>query len=273
MTVAHPGIPTGNAPTRLPGGASVQPEIGTPASYGLAPGVTAQITPDTNREYVVRLVNEGSTDFSQRHLTNIYTIPAGAEMIVPWEVMVAFCGNPYLVNTARNPEREQVFFRLRVRYGLYDNIADWQALRPQLACYSVVSGDRLNTVMEDPTGVGVHQATRTIADESVLASQIAAMTRQIEALQAQVMNQPGVTIVPTPIAPPEARLAADGLPVDDEPFVPVTESGTAMSSPLIELPPTPGQRIFDQPPANAVPLPASDVASEDAPHRPKITPR
>ena len=273
MALTHPGIPSGNAPTRLPTGATVQPEPGTPAFYGQAPGVTQQITPDSNREYVVRMVNEGTSDFRQRYLTNIYTIPAKAEMIVPWEVMVAFCGNPYVVNTAKNPEREDVWRRLRVRYGLYDNVDDWAALRPQIACYSVTTGERLATVMDDPTGVGLLPTNRTIADDTAMQQQIAALTAQLQALNAQVMQQSGAQIVPTPIAPPEARLAADGLPVDDETTIPVTTSGTGQSAPLITLPETPGQRVFDQPPANSVPIPTSDSAVEDGPSRPKITSR
>jgi hypothetical protein len=235
------------------------------------PNASRDITPDTQREYVVRMVNESTEDFSQRYLTNIYRIPAGAEMIVPWEVMVSFCGNPYVVNTARNQEREDVFKRLRVRYGLYDNISDWDVLRPKLACYSIVSGDRLNTVLEDPTGVGVHQSTRTIADDTAMGAQIAALTQQIQALQAQMMIQTPSTITPTPVAPPEARLAPDGLPLDDDtaPTIPLTTSGTVGG--VVATPPTPGQQIFDSPPPGAVPLPTTDVASEDVPNRAKIS--
>ena len=195
-------------------------------------------------EFVATLTNHDDTDFVCRYLTSMYTIPAHASMVVPWDVMCAFVGNPHL----KTHERKNCADRLAFRYHPHNP-------QPDLRAYNIMTGDEYNTVLKDPEGNHQTTASTTIADQSAMEAQIAHLTQQLANMQ-QVIA--GNMSIPT-FEPSAVERAATGplepSAVSDEPS---TTSGP------------PGQfgltvPVFDLPPSSAVPMSAPATgAVEDA---------
>jgi hypothetical protein len=228
------------------------------------------------REYVVRLVNppalEGGRDFQLQHLTDIYTIPAGTDTIVPWAVMVDFLGNPFSYDTARAQERAQNVKQIQMRYGVYDDEVEWERRKPTLQAYSVVTGERITSVVDDPRGEKLaSQSTARDRLSAPVSQQLQAMQQQIALLTAKLAAE-GHTVPGDPTSTPPAPGAGSSVVA---PAGPTSNTFTAPPGPGITTPATAPQ-VFDAPPANAVPLPATpDVAQgalPDEPGQPQVTP-
>lgn len=232
-----------------------------------------------DREFVVRLVNEGPVPFSMRYLTKIYEIDPGESEIVQWEVMVSFVGDPNAVNTPRVRERDLVFKKLRMKYGAYDSAEDWEANKPHLGVFSVVNPDhRIITVVDDPEGVMyAARVPSADADTEALRLQVQSMGQQLLMLQQMVADREGAKVTEAPIGtPPMAPFAApDAGLVLDPALVPV---GSPVAPPMVgaggpgfvaPLPATvaaPGNPpIFDAPPATSVPMTPGNGATADEP--------
>lgn len=241
---------TTTIPTFPPATQSVGQVTPEPGSYGAISALNRAIDIPAAAEYVARLVNEGDTPFRARYLTSFYEIPVGGQMIVPWDVMVHFLGNPYATNTPNRMDRREYLKRLRVKYGAYDDDDAWEANYPRVGAYSVTTGERYCTIVDDPDGATLHSARTTMADQAALEGQIAAMKQQMEVLQQLAMQNAGGVVEPSSPAPP----------------MPDVASFSTVTPPSVTLPPTQNpQGIFDTPPPSSVPLVPATGAVEDTP--------
>lgn len=239
MTTLPTSIPT--TPT-LRG--RVVPE---PGSRGAITALNRTVELPPAVDVLVRLVNEGETPFRARYLTDMYEIPVGGESFVAWDVMVNFLGNPNATNSVNRMDRREYLKRLRVKYGAYDDDVLWEENKPRLGAYSISTGERYRTIVDDPDGSTLHPATTTVADQAALHAQMAEMETRLKVLQQLAMQNAGGAVEPTSPAPPMPQ--------------PTAMDGT----PTVEVPPQNPHGIFDTPPPGAVPLVPATGAVEDRP--------
>lgn len=152
---------------------------------------------------MVQIKNVGVTDFVKEYHVDKIRIPAGQSMIVMWDIMVYWLGNPALTDASiRERDRTREVNRLRVLYGAYDDDAVWEVNKPKLEVYQL-TGERVWTVVDDPDGEHVTPASQSMAYAQTYEAQIALMQKQIDALQAMMQQQAAVTpaLAATPVAP------------------------------------------------------------------------
>lgn len=232
-TTPPPQTPLG----KMGAGATVTPEAGSFAHLQRANNIEVAPSP----EFVARIVNEGDRPFRMRYLTRWYTLAPGGQMIVPWEVMLAFMGNPYATNAPNRMDRQEWWKRLMFKYGCHDE-NQWPECKPTIRAYNATTGERYVTVIDDPDGSQVHPARVSIGDAEAMAAQMQALESQITMLRTMLQQNPL------------------GGAVDATPAPNVVTSGFNPNAPL---PPT---QVFDAPPPGAVPLTAPATgAVEDAP--------
>lgn len=213
------------------------------------------------------------------------TIPALSEIILAWEIVVFWMGNPAMTNkNARQKDRTKEYDRIRVLFGAYYEDDVWERNRPPLEVFDL-EGSRIFMVADDPEGATVTQASQTVALQATYEQQIAAMQRQIDAMQQAIAQQGGnqapapptmevhdaaVPPAPVPTVPPMTP------PVPSPPFVP--GSGPQTPTNVVPLQPHPAQPGWNDttppPPANLPPFIHGDSGSgipEDGAPGPKVT--
>lgn len=101
--------------------------------------------------------------------------------IVPWDLMVTYCGDPRTFDVPgdmRHRDRADQWQRLRTNYGIYDNLDLAETNLPKLKV-TTISGLQITTVLDDPDGFG--------GDEVVVAwQQQEAQQETIARLEAQL---------------------------------------------------------------------------------------
>lgn len=241
-TISH-SMPNDHTTLPVPQG-TVVPEQGSVAHI-LATG--ANVPLPSMPEDACEVINEGDEPFTARYLTRVYSLPPGGRSILPWEVMVNFLGNPYAVNAPGRMDRQLFYKHLRTKYGAYDDDALWEANKPRLGAYSLSTGDRYKTVVDDPEGSTLHAAVSTIADQAAIQAQMQAMEQRMKVLQQMLMDNAGGSVHESDVAPP------------------MPGAGQAPAVPLVIPPAANPQGIFDAPPPGAVPSVPATGAVEDTP--------
>jgi hypothetical protein len=134
---------------------------------------------------LVRLKNSGDTDISLPYrdpsLGNreeTITFAAGEEKVVPWDVLVLFCGDPNVVNKEYWRERDEAVETLHLMYGAMSLAGPDSSKLPKLEAYTI-DGDRISTLIDDPIGAGITPK----ADDT---SDVGRLQAQIDALQAEI---------------------------------------------------------------------------------------
>lgn len=210
-----------SGPTVLPGGQVVQPSAGVLPSRAVQ-GATVeredgQSGPQSAIEVpdaVIRVRNTAPVPFRQRFLREWYTIQPGNEAILPWDVFVAFFGDPALKNHGPNrKDREEAYKRIRFKYGSLEDNELWEQNRPRVECYRM-NGEKIVPLCDDPEGTNVHQSAMTVAGMDALQSQIAYLQQQVAAMNAagQVTapdHQIGPPIQPAPPVDPDQEAVED----------------------------------------------------------------
>lgn len=243
-TIIPPVVPPGTFPT--PGNMQV-PTQPVPAQPMAAPPLVA-IAPNSMMS-MVRIRNLSTLPWTKEYHVDQITIPAQSEMIVPFEMMVYWLGNPSLVDASiRQKDRTREIRRIRALYGCYDDDAMWEQKRPPLEVYAL-DGTRIYTVAEDPEGAHVTQATTSVSLALTYEQTIAHLTSQVAALT-ELMQQQMQPIVPTaPVAAP----APAAMPQPPAPTAPPTPQPAV----VVQVPPP---APFPQPvPAPTPPIPGGVV--------------
>lgn len=122
---------------------------------------------------MVRIVNKGDKTFRDMFANQTYEVEPGKSTFVPFDAAALWFGHPDVFDVSpRQRPRTDLFKRLRLRYGAYDQTEEvngkdvpvgadvvWERNKPQVEVYTL-EGKRLNTVVDDPEGRNV-----TIDDE------------------------------------------------------------------------------------------------------------
>lgn len=139
----------------------------------------------------VRVKNRAAKDaFTGRWAGVVYVIPAGQETLVPWDAMANWFGNPNLIDRLplhRNRTRE--FARLRIKYGVYDDMTTWAARVPSVEITTLDGTEKIVPVIHDPDGNHLNPAVESEAERSILRDTVDSMSQQLRVLQAKLDQQ------------------------------------------------------------------------------------
>lgn len=175
---------------------------------------------------VVTITNNGSDTFKQDYANRRYTIEPGASRGVPYHGMVLWCGDPRSMDVPNDPKRRfrtDEFKRLRIFYGVYDDMTQWEARIPKLGVESL-TGQVITTVLEDPDGL---QTKPNITGEQdrldFLSKELKATQERLSALMALMegeQSNPSIPVsqVPTNLpqpASPDSSTTSNQIPMDD----------------------------------------------------------
>lgn len=156
-----------------------------------------------------------------------YVIKPGQDLIVQWEAMCLWVGNPDAADIDdRRRFRTDEFRRLTVKYGVYERHHMMAELFPKLSVFDLTTGTKLITVCEDPEG-------KHLTPEVQMASQNEMLKAQLDQMQAQmamVMQQlaqanPNIIVSGSESAATSAPGDGDTTKKSDAPELKATKSG------------------------------------------------
>jgi hypothetical protein len=134
---------------------------------------------------LVRLKNVGETtvsfpyhDSTQNNREEMVTFTPGEEKVVPWDVLVLFCGDPNVTNKEYWRERDEAVESIYLRYGAMSLAGPDSSKMPKFEAYTM-DGNRIKTLIDDPVGAGITPK----ADDT---SDVGRLQAQIDALQAEI---------------------------------------------------------------------------------------
>lgn len=131
---------------------------------------------------IVRVKNAGTTPFKDGYDSQPYLIPPGSEAVVPYEAACLWLGDPNARDIdARHRNRVEAFARLRVRWGVYDNLTEASDLFPKLEVYDL-EGHRIYMVVDDPDGLKVNESALSNASNL---TEVNLLRAQLEAMKVQ----------------------------------------------------------------------------------------
>jgi hypothetical protein len=136
----------------------------------------------------VRVRNEGETNFHQRYAGEMYDIPPSVDMIIPYDAMVLWLGNPELVDIDRKRRfRTNEYARLCVKYGVYEREVELGEKNfPKLKAFTLTDNQPIITVLDDPEGKHITPELQTTAVNQRQSEQLALMAQEMDALRAQM---------------------------------------------------------------------------------------
>jgi len=159
---------------------------------------------------LVRLKNVGETtaslayrDPSRGNVEETITFEPGDEKIVPWDVLVLFCGDPEVTNKEYWRERDEAVESLHLRYGAVSLAGLHSEKLPKFHA-ETVDGEPIKTLMDDPDGIDIVPAAGDTTD-------VGRLQAQIEALQAEVRN---IKDAPEKPDTEGETVAVEDIPVD-----------------------------------------------------------
>ncbi len=138
---------------------------------------------------IVKIRNTGDTDHTDWYNGTQYTIPAGQEVLLPYDLMCLWLGHPKANNfNAQNRVRVMEYERLRLKYGVearalemakdgvpVDSESLWESMRPKLEVRDI-EDNVINTVADDPDGTTL----RPLEEEATGENQIALILSELQ---------------------------------------------------------------------------------------------
>lgn len=138
---------------------------------------------------VCRILNLMDREWTGMYNSQSYKMPPGGETIAPYIAVCNWFGHPDAVDVGpRERYRTDEYARLRVFYGVYDDEDRWDELTPKVEVYDL-EGNRIITVIDDPSGAHLSPTQTTVLERDNLTRQLAQMDRQMRAMQAQLDQQ------------------------------------------------------------------------------------
>lgn len=154
------------------------------AGPGQASG-PAIVVPQMPQLTVIKLVNEGPTEFNMAYGPNQRVVlPPGGFLFVHEEVAWHILGRWWMDNSnPRNRARVGEYNRLRVLYGAYEDDGAWERNKPRVKAYTP-TGEPIITVVDDPSGIEAQSAQTPLGANAGLAAQVQYLQQQLEAVMA-----------------------------------------------------------------------------------------
>ena len=151
----------------------------------------------------VTIRNAGDTPVVYLYENQRYVLEPGVERVVPWGHMDKLMGNPFLTNASRARERAMECARLHIFYGTYGQDTERSPDWPKLEAYDP-DGERIVTILDDPTGENAPVQPSDALDPSALRAQLASTQRRLQQLEQllKVQDRATPTVVPDDTPPP-----------------------------------------------------------------------
>jgi len=180
----------------------------------------------------VRALNKGDAEFKGMYDGITHTIPAGSELIVPWDAAILWLGDPRLWNSETDRARAKEFERLRVRWGAIEGI-DLNDRLPNIAIHLLSDGTEIQMLGVDPSatpidvfGNGAEEDMSTDQRVTHLESQLAEAIARLNDLtgngnvDASSLNSqpPSPATIDQPVVTTDT---SDDLPTDGDTDAPV----------------------------------------------------
>lgn len=137
----------------------------------------------------VKLRNAGSEPFQDTYANRPFRILPGEEIIVPFYAAVYWFGNPYSVDTDKARDRTDEWKRMRVKYGVYDDLTALETNMPKVEMYDANTNERLYHVIDDPDGNRNRPDTPNLNDVDQLKQQLLIMQKNQEQLMKMLDQQ------------------------------------------------------------------------------------
>ncbi len=221
----------------------------------------------------VRAINRGSDEFSQMYDGVTYTIPAGSELIIPWDAAILWLGDPRLWNSETDRARTKEYDRLQVRWGAIEGI-DLADRLPNIAIHLLSDGSEVQMLGVDhkaaPIDVFGSGAEEDMGQEQRLGhleAQLAAAIARLNELTGggtpeSVSSVPADSSVPAGSSVPSVGdnnnpsiTTSDDLPTDGESNPPVPVGAPQATAP---------QAPASPPPTSTGPNPAEPIRQSAA---------
>jgi hypothetical protein len=130
----------------------------------------------------VKIVNTGEVPWTDRYDSDVYLCSPGDTILAPSAAAKLWFGNWDAKNDARGNARVDEVNRLRTRYGAYHNDEIWDANRPKVEVYGS-DGEPIPTVIADPHGTSITQASQTVDEVEQYRDALARMKVQMDDMQ------------------------------------------------------------------------------------------
>lgn len=136
-------------------------------------------------EQYVSILNVSEDDFTAKYDGEYLTIPAGRSKTVPYDIMVVWMGDPEVRNLGADRERDEAYKNICGFFHARSMTGNHPELLPHLEAYTD-DGDRIITIMDDPTGNSLTVDAAEGSDVASLQKQIAAQQKALETLTARL---------------------------------------------------------------------------------------
>jgi hypothetical protein len=164
-----------------------------------------------------RVKNVGDTDLVDAFDGTHYWIAPGGEAMVPADAVDLWFGDHSAIDKPYRKERESERERLKVRYGAYHRAEDWEANQPRVEVYDL-EGQLQETVLSDPKGDKITEASSTVDEQRQLYSLIQAQQAELEQLRSDFRSnarqqealESGIVEEDTPTPVPSRRAQRAG---------------------------------------------------------------
>lgn len=135
---------------------------------------------------VVRVKNVSKRTFVGGYAQQRYEVKAGKQAVVPREAAQHWTGRWDLLD-GRKKDRAAEYERLMVLYGIFSDSSGSEDEKrekniPQLEVWDL-EDNRIDTVLDDPTGEKIHPVASTAHEKGLVDEQIATLRRELSALQ------------------------------------------------------------------------------------------
>jgi hypothetical protein len=146
---------------------------------------------------IVRVVNRGDAPYTIMYDSKPYKLMPGEDSFIPFSAACVWFGDPRStgqIGAVQNergirsyiPDRDTEVRRLRAKYDNQFGDESTIIRHPVVEVYAV-TGERITTVLDDPSGESVNVATQTVTEQGNMVALIQAQQAQIDQLTRLVM--------------------------------------------------------------------------------------
>lgn len=141
----------------------------------------------------LKVTNLANEEWRDSFANQPYVIPPNHTAIIDSDAVKLWTGDYEALDRPNNPARLAEFMRLKVRYGCSDDPEMWERDKPVLAVEDI-EGNKITTVIEDPTGETINPPPAQSTDLLVLEDALRKQQRQIEILTEELATRKATEI-------------------------------------------------------------------------------
>jgi len=140
---------------------------------------------------VVRVKNLRDVAFVDSFDGTTYSVNPAGTAIVPVEAAKLWFGNWDLVDKPSRAmrERSDELRRLQVRYGCSDDPERWEETKPIVEVSDVDEDERFVTVIDDPSGTNISEASVTVDEHEDMLTMIRQQAKDLDRLKKDYQKQ------------------------------------------------------------------------------------